>query len=329
MAGKVAAQDAHEGQTLAQVQRIAPALRRERRAAAQRLQGVVHGHRCRILHEDARLMAGTRALPDDVATQVGLAERIGIGGKGLQVGQSELRIGDPVIEPRHQRLAGNRWQFRQRNLRPDAGQMLAVEAGRTDGSLAHARQSGALSRCKGTWPGTARRQHIQRHRSQPKGIEHGCHGLMLGRRSTPILRWINVARSPAGQDRRFAWPTIDRVLTRINSTGRQGFQNRLRHAPETPGGCTHHIRAAPCHDTLQHPSRTPCLPAPRRRDAHPAPGPSGPRGCRPCERITFSDFAGFGDGRLGLASRRIARTADGTGRARHSADPRRAEHPSP
>jgi hypothetical protein len=38
----------------------------------------------------------------------------------------------------------------------------------------------------------------------------------------------------------------------------------------------------------------------------------------PLDRITVSDFAGFGDGRLGLAPRRIARAADGPGRTRRA-----------
>ena len=180
VAGEVAANGSHEGQTLIQVHRVGPTPKGQGGVAPQRFQRVVHRHAGSVLHEDAGLQAGAGTFPDDKTSEVGLTQALRIGGKRFQFVQAQPGIGHPVVKSRHQCRPGHRRQIVQWRARCEACQVVAVEPRPVYGGLKQSRQSRALPRCHPARRIAPRRQHIQRDRSEPQRVKHRNHGVMLG-----------------------------------------------------------------------------------------------------------------------------------------------------
>jgi len=185
---------------LGQVQRVHPVGQRARRAAAQGLQRVVHGHGLAVLHEDARLTGGARTLPHHEAAQPGLGDALRVGREGPQLVNPQARIGHPVVETLHELPTRDHRPLLQRHPgRAARGQQLLVQA-RTAQRRIHQLLQAHLLALRDAQGSTPLGGHdVQRHGGQAQQIEHGAHGgrslRYIGRsehhRSTRLPQGIN------------------------------------------------------------------------------------------------------------------------------------------
>ena len=131
-----------------------PALGREAAVHAALEHRGVDRQRAAVLDEDARLAAGAGAGPDRVATQEVLADARAVGQEVLDAGAGDRRIGDPLVEVRHQRgLVDRRQILPGRHQRAGMAAVMApVELAARMGmleqvALAPAHQIGGGGRC--------------------------------------------------------------------------------------------------------------------------------------------------------------------------------------